>query len=129
MRDRLRHLPLELAVCGVAGVLATVIGWLAGGGTAALGTAAGVALVLVSYLVSTLAIAWADSVNPRLVLPVGMAAYVTKFSLFGVVLVLLLNSGWAGLTPMAVGIVVGVVAWTGTQIFWTARITRAPDAP
>jgi hypothetical protein len=121
VRGRVRHLRVELAVsAGLIG-LALVVGWLVGGGPAALGAAAGVGLVTASYVASTMAIAWADSVAPRLVFPVGMVMYVTKFSLFGSLLVVLGGSGWAGLIPMAMGIVAGVVAWTGTQIWWTVR--------
>ena len=38
-------------------------------------------------LATTLAIAWADTVNPRMVLAVGMAMYVIKFSLLGALLI------------------------------------------
>jgi hypothetical protein len=80
-----------------------------------------VALVAASYVASTLAIAWADSVNPRLVFPVGMAMYVTKFSLFGALLIFIGGTGWAGKISMAMGIVAGVIAWTGAQIWWTVH--------
>lgn len=122
MRERLRHLPLTLAATGVVAAVAAAVAGLVAGADGAAGAVAGVGLVVTSYLFSTLAIAWADSVNPRLVLPVGLAAYVTKFSLFGLVLVALLRTGWAGLQPMAIGIVVGVVAWTGAQIWWVVRL-------
>jgi hypothetical protein len=120
VRSRLRHLPVTLAVLAVVAVLAGVVGGLAVGGAGAAGAVAGISVVVVSYLLSTIAIAWADSVNPRLVFPVGVGAYLTKFSLFGVAMVALLDTGWPGLTPLALGIVVGVVAWTGTQIWWVS---------
>lgn len=118
MRHRLRHLPIILAVLGGVALLAAGTGGFAAGGAGAAGAAAGVALVVASYVASTLVIAWADSVNPRLVLPLGLAAYVTKFSLFGVAMVALLGGDWPGLVPMAAGIVAGVVAWNATQIWW-----------
>jgi hypothetical protein len=88
------------------------------GPPAAAGATAGVALVCCSYTVSTVAIAYADAVTPRLVLPVGMGMYVTKFSLMGALLLALGGTGWPGLVPMAIGICVGVAGWTATQIWW-----------
>ncbi len=121
MGERIRHLRLTLGMSGLLLVLAAAIGFAVSGGTGALGVAAGVALVAASYTASTLAIAWADSINPRMVFPVGMGMYVTKFSLLGLLLVAVNNAEWAGRIPMAMGIVVGIVAWTGAQIWWTVH--------
>jgi hypothetical protein len=118
---RVAHLPVLLAVSGSLLAGATVVGWLARGGPGAAGAAAGVGIVVGSYLVSTVAIAWADSVDSSLVLPVGLAAYAGKFTLIGVVMAPIAASGWAGLVPMGVGVVAGVVAWTATQIWWVVR--------
>ncbi len=116
--ERVRFLRVTLAASGVLLVLGALVGWVVNGGAGAWGVAAGVALVAASYTASTLAIAWADSINPRLVLSVGMGMYITKFSLFGVMLIFVLERDWAGKIPMAMGIVAGVVVWTGTQIWW-----------
>jgi hypothetical protein len=126
---RTRHLRVALGVAGllaVVGALVTTLimavdGGAGGGLVGAVGFAAGVALVAASYTASTLAIAWADSVNPRMVFPVGMAMYLTKFSLLGALLIFVGATGWAGKIPMAMGIVVGVVGWTATQIWWTVK--------
>jgi len=107
---------VDEALCGGLLLLAALIGWLAGGGPAALGAAAGVLLVTLSYVASTLAIAWADTVAPRMVFPVGMAMYVTKFSLFGALLIFVGATDWAGVIPMAIGIIAGV-----------GRVDRYPD--
>jgi xanthine/uracil permease len=82
-----------------------------------------------SYTLTTVAVAWADSINPRLVFPVGMGMYIAKFSLLGVMMIAVAGTDWPGRIPMAVGIVLGVVAWTGTQIWWTVRTSRpiVPD--
>jgi hypothetical protein len=117
--SRTRHLRLILALLGAVLLLATGVGALAGGGTGALGVAAGVTLVAASYTASTVAIAWADSIAPRMVLGVGVGMYITKFTLFGMMLLAVNDAGWPGRIPMAWGIVVGVVAWTGAQIWWT----------
>ena len=118
---RTRHLRVALGVSGALAVIGAVVGLIVAGPAGALGVLAGVALVTASYTTSTLAIAWADAVNPRLVFGVGMAMYVTKFSLFGALLIFVGNTDWAGKIPMAMGIVAGVVAWTAAQIWWTTR--------
>jgi hypothetical protein len=128
--SRIRHLGLTTAVtaivlavaAGVAGLAAGMGsgGW-AAGAVAALGVAAGVGLVAASYIASTLAIAWADSIAPRLVFGVGIGMYVTKFSLFAIMLIAINDSDWAGRIPMAWGMVVGVIAWIASQIWWTVR--------
>jgi hypothetical protein len=119
--ERIRHLRLTLVMSAAVLVLATAIAYVTGGAVAAIGVAAGVALVAASYTASTLAIAWADTVNPRLVFPVGMGMYVTKFSLFGVMLIAIGATDWAGKIAMAMGIIIGVLAWTGAQIWWTTH--------
>jgi hypothetical protein len=111
-------------VCALVAALATAVGGLAQGGPAAVGALTGVGLAVFSYVVSSLAIAWADSVNPRLVFPVGMVAYLTKFTLFGLIMVALLDAAWSGITAHAMGIVAGVVAWTATQIWWVSTKGR-----
>jgi hypothetical protein len=121
MGYRLAHLPALLGMSAVLVAGAALVGGIARGGDGALGAAAGVALVVASYTFSTVVIAWADSINPRLVLPVGLGAYTTKFALFGLVMLAILNSGWAGILPMALGIVAGVLGWTSTQIWWVVR--------
>ena len=118
---RVRHLRVAVSVAVALAALGAAVAGLVSGAHGALGFAAGVFLVAASYTASTLAIAWADSINPQLVFPVGMAMYVTKFSLLGAMLIFVGATDWAGKIPMAMGIVVGVVAWTATQIWWTVK--------
>ncbi|MGI5147766.1 hypothetical protein ACQEVC_15555 [Plantactinospora sp. CA-294935] len=130
---RLAHLPVVLGASAGLLVLATVLGAVLGGGIGAAGAAAGVGLVTLSYLASTLVIAWADSVHPTLVLPFGVAMYVAKFSVIGVVMAGVAGRGWAGLEPFGWGVLAGVVAWTGANIWWVAtvhavRTHRPPEA-
>jgi len=127
MRERVRHLRVSFLVSGVVLVAGALAYAVASGLVGLLGYAAGVALVVASYTASTVAIAWADSINPRMVFGVGMGMYVTKFSLFGFMMIAIGSTAWAGTIPFAIGIVAGVVAWTGTQIWWTAR--HQPPAP
>jgi hypothetical protein len=123
-RWRVRHLRAPLVVTAVTLVVAAAVGWLVGGPVAALGVAVGVALVALAQLSSTLVVAWADSVAPRLVMPVGIMAYVTKISMLGAIMMMTAALGWAGLVPMAWGIATGVAAWTGAHIWWVARTHR-----
>lgn len=101
---------------------AAVVGWLAGGGPGATGAAIGVGVVSVSYTLSTLAIAGADSISPQLVLPVGLTMYATKFTILGLLMAAVVASGWAGLVPLGVGVAVGVVGWTAAQIWWIVTV-------
>lgn len=129
---RLAHLRPLLAVTAALVAGAAVTGWALGGGLAAGAAAAGVGLTAASYLASTLVIAWADTVNPQLVLPFGLVAYLTKFTLLGLVLVGLTVREWPGMVPMGIGVAVGVVGWTSTQIWWVVRHPprlEYPDRP
>jgi hypothetical protein len=125
MRDRLVHLPSVLAATGGVFAVAVVVAYFVSGLTAALGVAAGVGMVAASYLVSTLAIAWADTVHIRLVLPVGLVAYTLKFTLIGVAMAGLAHAGWPGLTGMGAGIIVGLLVWTIAQAVWVWRTDAA----
>jgi hypothetical protein len=121
VKEKVRYLRVALPVAGAVAVLAAVAGGIAAGLAGALCAAAGVALVAASYTATTLAVAWADSVNPRMVFGVGMGMYVTKFSIFGGLLIAMQGVAWSGRVPFAMGIVAGVVTWTATQIWWTVR--------
>jgi hypothetical protein len=118
---RLRHLPALLAVSAGLIAVAALLGGALRGGAGAAGAALGVGIVTASYLISTLLIAWADAVDPRLVLPVGLATYVVKITIIGIVMAAIAASGWAGLVPLGFGVVAGVLAWNATQILWVVR--------
>ncbi|WP_413231965.1 hypothetical protein [Micromonospora rifamycinica] len=126
---RLRHLPVLLVASAVLGAVAALVGAVTGGGTAAAGAAAGVAVTVLSYTLSTVALAWADAINPQLVLPLGLGLYAVKFTVLGVVMVAVASAGWDGLVPLCVGIVAGVVVWTGVHIWWLTRVfSRRPGS-
>jgi hypothetical protein len=119
LRRRLTHLPSGLATSAVLLVVGLVLGgWLAGGAGAA-GAAAGVALVAASYSLSSLVLAWADSVNPQLVLPVGLATYFLKFATIGLALALVARAGWKGLPAFGVAVMVTTLSWVVAQAWWT----------
>ncbi|SCF10107.1 hypothetical protein [Micromonospora mirobrigensis] len=121
-RWRLRHLPVLLATSALLGAVAAVVGGVTGGGDAALGAAAGVAVTVVSYTLTTVVLAWADARNPQLVLPFGVGLYVAKFTLLGVVMATVASTGWGGLAALCVGIAAGVAVWTGVHIWWLTRV-------
>jgi len=118
---RLRHMPTMLTASGILILVAAVVGGLVRGGSGAFGSACGVALVAFSFSVSSVVIAWADSINPTLVMPVGLLTYVLKISIFGIVLFGLVDEDWAGRVPFGIGVGVGVLLWTSLQAWWTWR--------
>jgi ATP synthase protein I len=121
MKKRLAHLPSGLFASAVLLVVGVILGALLRGGTGAAGAAAGVTLVAVSYTLSSLMIAWADSVHPRMVMPVGLTTYVVKFILIGVVMAAISATGWPGLPAMGIAIIATALGWTTAQAVWTWR--------
>ncbi|GAA1029536.1 hypothetical protein GCM10009557_18350 [Virgisporangium ochraceum] len=121
---RMTHLPVGLKTSAVILVLMVAGGAVFGGVAGALGAAAGVGIVVASFTVSSLVIAWADSVHPTLVLPVGMVTYITKFTALGFVMAAVAGSGWDGLTALCLGVGVATIAWATAQAWWVyhARI-------
>lgn len=124
LRRRLRHLPSGLLGSGAVLVVAAVTGAVLRGATGAVAASAGVVLVAASFTLSGLAVAWADSVNPRLVMTVGLTTYVVKFALLAAALAAIAGTGWAGTGPMAAGVVAAALGWAVAQAWWTwhARI-------
>ncbi|MFG2048082.1 hypothetical protein ACGFIW_11715 [Micromonospora sp. NPDC048935] len=121
-RWRLRHLPVLLGASAALAVVAAVVGGVTDGATAALGAAAGVGVTVLSYTLTTVVLAWADQINPQLLLPLGLGLYAVKFTLLGVVMVAVASAGWAGLIPLCLGIVAGVAVWTAVHIWWLTTV-------
>lgn len=106
---------------GVAGVIAAIVGAVLQGAPGAIGAAAGVALVIASYVVSTLIIAWVDRVNRSMLMVVGLATYAVKFTLLFALVGWVATQGWIGTKAMGIGVVAGVLVWTAVQIRWTSK--------
>ncbi|WP_435823994.1 hypothetical protein [Actinoplanes missouriensis] len=122
-RWRVEHLPFLSVVCMALILFAASAGFFAGGAPDALGAAAGVLIVTISYSMSTLVIAWADTVRPALLMPLGLLTYTLKYTLLGVILAFGVSSDWEGRTALGLGIVAGVMVWTGVQAWWMYRRT------
>lgn len=121
MRKRLIHLRPTLIASVITLVLAAVVGLVGKGAVSALGAAAGVGLVIFSYTISSVIIAYTDLHMRPMLLPVGLATYVIKFSAFGGLLWVVIESKWDGAVPMAGGIIAGTVVWVTTQAIWVYR--------
>jgi hypothetical protein len=123
-RWKVAHLPFLTAVSTALLLCAASAGFLTGGGASALGAATGVLIVTISYTMSTLVIAWADTVRPALLMPLALLTYVLKYTVLGVALAYGVTSDWTGKAAVAWGIVAGVVVWTGVQIWWFTAARR-----
>ena len=88
---------------------------------AGLGFAGGVGVAAVSFAFSSLVIAWADLVDRRLILPVGLLTYVLKIVTIGLVVFALARHDWPGFEPLLWGIAVGTATWVSTQAVWAYR--------
>lgn len=108
-------------VTAIAGVLAAVAGAVLRGLPGAVGALAGAALVIASYVVSTLIVAWVDRVNRGMLLVAALATYAIKFTLLFLLVGWVASLHWSGTLPLAGGVLIAVLAWTGTQIWWTSR--------
>lgn len=119
IRRRLRHLPPAFyAWAGVTPLLLIFGGvWRAMPGL--LGAAAGALLVAASFAVSSLAVAWAETVALRMVLPVALFTYALKFTALGVAFAAVARTEWAGLAPMGIAVIGAAVAWLTGQVIWT----------
>lgn len=121
IRRRLPYLRVTLLASAALALVAVPIGAVVAGAAGAAGVFAGVVLVVFSYLVSGLSVAWADAVHPRLVLPVGLGTYAVKIVVLGVVMWTIAGTGWSGLAPMGAAIIAAVVIWTTSHLLWAVR--------
>lgn len=123
-RWRVAHLPFLTAVSAALLLCAASAGFLAGGSASALGAALGVLIVTISYTMSTLVVAWADTVRPALLMPLALITYVLKYGVLGLVLAYGVSTTWTGKDALGWGIVAGIVVWTGVQAWWFTAVRR-----
>lgn len=121
MKKRLTHLPTQLLAMAIVLVVTVPIALWRDGWTGVGGDAAGVGLVTLSYVVSSLVIAWTDLKAHQLLLPVALGTYVIKFTIIGLAMWAALNTEWAGLPWMGVSVIVAVIAWMTAHAVWVWR--------
>ncbi|GAA2364928.1 hypothetical protein [Dactylosporangium salmoneum] len=121
MKTRLTHLPAQLLAMAIVLAVTIPIALWRDGGAGAAGDAAGVGLVTVSYVVSSLIIAWTDLRARHMLLPVAMATYLVKFTFIGFAMWVALGTDWAGLPWMGVSVIVAVIAWMTAHAIWVWR--------
>ena len=90
-------------------------------GLAGVGFALGVAIAGVSFLLSSLVIAWVDTIDRRMILPIGLMTYVFKILVIGMVVFGLSHGDWPGFVPLLWGIAAGATGWIFTQAISTYR--------
>ena len=118
MRDKLRFLPFTLTCSGALAVAAALVGFLAKGGPGAIGAALGVLLMTALFVGSTMFIIWVESISRQKMLVGGLIAYAVKLWILFVVLSGVSGTGWAGFTPMVLGVAAGVLGWIVAYAWW-----------
>jgi hypothetical protein len=126
LAGRLRHLPLPLAVSGGLLVALGAVGYGIDAAAGLVGAVLGVTIVAGGYALSSVTVAWADWISPRLVLSVGLASYLFKITLLGVALLGVLRTDWPGGRMMVVGMICAILGWVTAQTWWTARDQGRP---
>lgn len=108
-------------VAGIAAVIAAVVGGLTTGGTAAWAAPAGVALAALGFAGSAAAVAFAESFDLRLTLPMALITYSVKLALVMTILSIVKTAVPDALLPFAYGVVAGALAWLATQVAWAYK--------
>jgi hypothetical protein len=125
VRKRLRHLPPALAASAVTLVVCAAIGAGTAGTPGFVGAVLGCAAAVLSFVVSSVTVAWADKVNPRLVLVVGLTVYALKMIALAALLFALQEVAWAGLPAVGWALAATVLVWVAVQAVWVYR-SRIP---
>ncbi len=121
MKKRLQHLPTALVAMGILlVVVAPLAGW-RDGATGVFGALAGVALVTLSYTLSSLIIAGIDLRARHLLVPVAMSTYILKFTIIGVVMWIVAGADWGGLPWLGALVIAGTLVWVAAQAVWVWR--------
>lgn len=119
------HLGTGVAAVLGAAVGGAVVAGVVAGSPHAKGYVLGCAIVLFFFSMSSLTITWADIVNRKNVLSVGIATYLLKLTLVGLLVFTMADRDWPGFVGALWGIVVATSAWMIAQIIWAFRTARA----
>lgn len=118
MSGKLRFLPFMLICNAVLIAVAGAVGAVVKGAPGGLGAAAGVAVMAALFVASTVFIVWVESVDRSRMLVGGLLAYALKLWFLFVILSGVSGSGWAGFTPMVLGVAAGVLGWVCAYAWW-----------
>jgi hypothetical protein len=121
VRKRLRHLPACLLATAGLLVVALPAGFVWRHAAGLLGVLGGAVLVAVSYLSSSLVVAWVDLRAREMLLPVVLLTYVLKFTVFGIVMWSISTTDWAGLAALGWTVIAATVVWTSAQGWYVFR--------
>ncbi|QSB06162.1 hypothetical protein [Natronoglycomyces albus] len=102
-------------------VVLVIIGAIWRGFDGMAGAAAGVGVTVATFSISVWAVAWAETHDRRLILPVGLLTYALKFVALALVFLIVQRTGWDGIQPLAMGVIVSALAWLTAQAIWTYR--------
>ena len=115
---RLGHLRACLPASVVVAGLGLLIGLGVAGPVQGAGVALGVAVAAATFAVGQLAVDAADRLASGLVLPVGLAAYVTTVVLLGVLVLRYESSTGPLVAGLPWGVLAGTLSWVLVQSWW-----------
>lgn len=130
--SRLAHLRVGLGATLLLAPAVALVGGLYAGPAGVVAGLVAIAVVALSFIVSTLAVAAADKRDPALVLPVGLGTYAAKVVVLGVA-AFSIAGGNAAWNPVAGwSVVAATITWTVAHAVWFWRTPRPyvvfPDA-
>jgi len=118
------HLKVCWATLLAAGVVLVTVVALTTVGRDVAGAAVGIGIVGLFFSVSAWVIAAVGRRRPGAVLVTALATYVVKIVILGVVIITIPAGGPVAPRWMAIGVVVGLVAWMGAHLryIWTTKL-------
>jgi ATP synthase protein I len=118
------HLRLCWVTLLAAGAVLVVVVSLTMTGRDVAGAAIGVGIVGLFFSISTLVIAAVGRRRPGAVLVTALGTYLLKIVILGIVIVTIPSNGPVAPRWMAIGVVIGLVAWMGAHLryIWTAKL-------
>jgi ATP synthase protein I len=118
------HLRLCWVTLLTAGAVLVVVVSLTMTGRDVAGAAIGVGIVGLFFSIATLVIAAVGRRRPGAVLVTALGTYLLKIVILGIVIVTIPSNGPVAPRWMAIGVVIGLVAWMGAHLryIWTAKL-------
>jgi ATP synthase protein I len=122
--SRIAHLRIGLLSSVIFAVPAAAVGLAVAGVGGLLGALGATAVVALFFVISTLAVAWADARDPAQTLPVALATYFVKVAVIGAVGFPIAqgSASWHAVTGWT--LLAATLWWTGVQAWWFWRTPR-----